>query len=208
MGKSLKSHWEKVYNRQEIDKLGWYEDVPEPSLRLIEKCNLDKAARILNIGAGATTLIDELLEREYTSLIATDISILVLDKLKDRLQKKAGLVDFVVDDLTNPINLSEIESVDLWHDRAVLHFLTEAKDQDTYFSLLRKLVKKGAFVILAEFSLVGATKCSGLDVYRYSVSTIKQKLGSGFELIENFEYTYTQPSGDKREFVYTLFRRI
>jgi len=98
--------------------------------------------------------------------------------------------------------------VKLWIDRAVLHFFTENKDQDTYFKLLKEKVIRGGFVIMAEFNLSGATKCSGLDVKRYDAKMLSSKLGSNFNLIKTFDYVYNMPNGDKRNYVYTLFKRI
>lgn len=204
----LKLHWNKTYERAEIDKLGWYEENPEPSLRLIEHCNFDKKALILNVGAGATRLVDELLDEGYEHIIANDISASALDKLKLRLGERENKIHWVVDDLTEPTQLCNLEQVDLWHDRAVLHFFSDKKEQDTYFDLLRKLVKKNGFVIIATFNLDGANKCSGLPVFRYDKKMLQEKLGKGFELIEAFDYCYTMPKGETRKYIYTLFKRI
>jgi SAM-dependent methyltransferase len=206
---NLRSHWNKTYEKTEVEKLGWYEDIPEQSLQLIEKCNLDKKARILNAGSGASTLIDTLLQLGYNNIIANDISENALNKLKTRLgEAGSSKVEFIVDDLLNPSNLSRIEKVDLWHDRAVLHFFTDIADQNAYFNLLNNLVKPKGFAIIATFNLNGATKCSGLDVYRYDKAMIAEKIGNSFKLIDSFDYTYTMPSGNTREYVYTLFQRI
>ena len=205
----FKSHWNKVYSRNEIDKLGWYEESPEPSLRLIKKCNLDKSAILLNVGAGASTLVDELLEDGYQNIIANDLSSNALEKLKLRIgSDKSRKVQWVVDDLTQPNELNDLAQVDLWHDRAVLHFFNDEKEQYTYFKLLRKLVKPNGFVIIATFNLGGATKCSGLPVHRFDENMLQKKLGKSFMLIEAFNYTYTMPSGETRQYVYTLFQRI
>lgn len=204
----LKLHWNKTYERAEIDKLGWYEENPEPSLRLIEHCNFDKKALILNVGAGATRLVDELLDEGYEHIIANDISASALDKLKLRLGERENKIHWVVDDLTEPTQLCNLEQVDLWHDRAVLHFFSDKKEQDTYFDLLRKLVKKNGFVIIATFNLEGATKCSGLPVFRYDQKMLQEKLGKSFDLIEAFDYCYTMPKGETRKYIYTLFKRI
>jgi len=112
-----------------------------------------------------------------------------------------------VDDLTNPTEINVLQNLDLWHDRAVLHFFTDANSQETYFELIKKLVKQNGFVIIAAFNLNGATKCSGLPVHRYDANLLQEKLGNGFELIESFDYIYTMPSSDTREYIYTLFKR-
>lgn len=207
--KDLNAHWNETYEKNAIDKLGWFEEKPEPSLQLIKKCKIDKNASILNIGAGATTLVDELLNQGYGNIIANDISKTALDKLKSRLPAvESNKVKWIVDDVTKPTELNHLQMVDLWHDRAVLHFFTEKKDQDNYFELLKKMLKPNGFVIIAAFNMEGATKCSGLPVFRYDEKKLQENLGKDFKLIDAFNYTYTMPSKNTREYVYTLFQRI
>lgn len=204
----LASHWNNTYCKNPIDKLGWYEDNPTPSLQLIDKCGLDIDASILNIGAGTSTLVDELLNKGYQNIIVNDISSTALDKLKDRLGSQQDKIEWIVDDVTNPELLSKLEKVDLWHDRAVLHFFCDAESQKAYFDLLRQLVKKNGYVIIAAFNLEGAIKCTGLPIHRYNTEMLQKKLGNDFKLIESFDYIYTMPSGDTRVYVYTLFKRL
>lgn len=204
-----KSHWEQVYEKRSFDKLGWYEKQSIPSLELIKQCNISKDAKILNVGAGATTIIDDLLNLGYNNLIANDISAPALEVLKNRLNKEdLNKVQFIIEDLTNPIKLLQFNNIDFWHDRAVLHFFTNEKDQNTYFNLLRSALKPGGFAILAEFNLEGALKCSGLDVYRYNAEMLQNKLGKNFKLLKTFDYIYTMPSGEERSYIYTLFQNI
>ena len=205
--KNYQSHWDQVYNNTEVCRLGWYESTPEPSLQLIRECRLPQDAALLAVGAGATTLVDELLAAGFHNIIVNDISPLALEKLKQRLGGEKDKVRWVIDDLTRPRALQSIGPVDLWHDRAVLHFFNEKEEQEAYFNLLKKLVKPGGFVILAAFHLNGAAKCSGLPVHRYDQQMMAEKLGNGFELQQAFNHTYTMPSGDKREYIYTLFER-
>jgi EEF1A lysine methyltransferase 2 len=201
-------HWDRVYVSQDVDKLGWYEPVPEPSLRLIRSCALEKTSVILNVGAGTTTLVDELLRLGYQQIIANDISPVALGKLKQRLGKQQDKVKWVVDDLLHPSELSGIGPVDLWHDRAVLHFFTKPAEQEQYFGLLKKLVTSPGFVILATFRAGGATTCSGLPVLGYDAPGLEMKLGSDFEMVEAFDHRYTMPSGDSRKYIYALFKRV
>ena len=205
--KSHQSHWDRIYHTSDVDRLGWYESAPEPSLQLIRDCGLPADAVMLHVGAGATTLVDELLAAGFSNLIVNDISPVALEKLKHRLGNEKDKVQWVVDDLIRPSVLPGVGPVDLWHDRAVLHFFHEKEEQDAYFRLLNLLVKPGGFAILAAFHLNGAAKCSGLPVYRYDQQMIADKLGSGFCLQLAFNYTSTMPSGDKREYLYTLFKR-
>jgi len=205
----MKEHWERVYEKKPVEEMGWYESSPEPSLSLIEHCKLEKNAAILNAGAGATTLVDQLLELGYNHIIANDISKAALEELQLRLGPEISeQVHWIVDDLTNPGELYELGQIDLWHDRAVLHFFHERSSQDVYFALLQKLVRPGGYVIIATFNLNGAPTCSGLPVFRYDARMLQEKLGDDFKLLEAFDHTYTQPSGDTRAYVYTLFRRI
>jgi len=204
----IKDHWEKVYKKQALDRLGWYEEKPEPSLELIENCKLAREASILNVGAGATTLVDVLLQKGYTNIQVNDISITALDELKKRLGiELSEKVHWVVDDLCNPGPLLSLDPVDLWHDRAVLHFFNHKDEQESYFNLLRKLVKEGGYAIIAAFNLNGAEKCSGLPVFRYDQQMLQKKIGPNFSLLKSFDYTYLTPSGNPREYVYTLFQR-
>ena len=139
-----KEHWNKIYSQSEVNNLGWYEESPEPSLELIKKCNLNKDAVILDVGSGTTTLIEKLLRDSYTNIVATDISEVALIKARENLHtEEAELVEWIVDDITNPKYLTEIEPVDLWHDRTVLHFLTEENQRNGYLSTLKRLVKVG-----------------------------------------------------------------
>jgi len=203
---NLTQHWDNAYSNSSEDKLGWFETDLSPTLRLIELAKMSQDARIINIGAGSTTLIDELLQLGYANLIATDISEVALNNLKARIGNQA--VELVVDDLTNPSKLNDLEGVDLWVDRAVLHFFTEPKDQDTYFDLVKSKINIGGYALFAEYNLVGATVCAGLPVHRYSKEMLAEKLGRNFKLIDSFDYTYTMPSGDTRPYIYSLFKRL
>ena len=206
MNNDLQIHWNNAYSKNEEEKLGWYETDLSPSLKLINSSQLAKGDTILVIGAGSTNLIDDLIKDKFTSILCTDISDVALKNLSNRIGETECL-ECIVDDLRKPEKLKTIEQVDLWFDRAVLHFLVEQKDQTQYFDLLRSKVKSGGHVILAEFSLEGATKCSGLPIVNYSSDMLQERLGDEFTLIEEFNYVYTMPSGDKRPYIYTLFKR-
>lgn len=204
----FEKHWNNAYLKTPTTNLGWYEENPKQSVDLINECNLPDNALIFNAGAGATTLINKLLENGYNNIIVNDIAAAALTDLKNNLNDfKQAKVQFIVDDLTNPTALLNLKNVDLWHDRAVLHFFTEGVQQQNYFNLVKKVVKIGGFVILAEFNLDGAKKCCGLDVVNYNVEMLQNGLGNDFELLKSFNYTYTQPSGNTREYVYSLFKR-
>jgi hypothetical protein len=202
---NYQDHWNGAYRNSEMEQLGWYEKDVSPTLDLIARCNLEQDSRLLHIGAGVTTLIDELLARGYSNQMATDISSEALIQLENRLGSQ---LEYIVDDLTEPTTLKNIGEVDLWIDRAVLHFFTEKKDRETYANLISSTVRKGGYALLAQFHLEGAAKCSGLDVYRYDEKMLAELLGTDFELITHFTHTYTMPKGGLRPYVYTLFQRV
>jgi len=208
MNNSMKKHWDEIYTWLETDELGWYEKIPEPSIKLLTKCRISKDESILDVGAGASTFIDYLINQGFKNVIATDISETALNKLKERLGKKASIVRWIVDDITRPIHIRDLRDIAVWHDRAVLHFLLEEKQQQTYLSTLKKVIKKGGYVIIAVFSLKGAKKCSGLDVKNYDQNMLATFLGDDFNLIEYFDYTYYMPSGEPRPYIYTLFQKM
>jgi SAM-dependent methyltransferase len=203
----LISHWNKAYKKDD-NQLGWFEEFPTSTMQLIETCKLEKNARILNVGAGTTTLIDSLLDEGYTNLLANDFSDLALQKLKKRIQKSHDYnLNCLVDDLTNPSELHQLNNIDLWIDRAVLHFFLKDEEQNAYFNLINNIVAKGGFVLIAVFALDGAEKCCGLDLKRYNVDMLQNSLGSDFKLIDTFNHTFINPFGGKRPYIYTLFKR-
>jgi cyclopropane fatty-acyl-phospholipid synthase-like methyltransferase len=203
----LELYWNKAYENKDTKKLGWYEDCPEPSLQLIKKCNLNKEARLLNVGVGTTTLIDELIKLGYKNIIGSDISSTAVEKIKQRIGPAGHDVKWIIDDLTNSKKLIDLRPVDLWNDRAVLHFFDKTEDQDAYFYLLNKLVKQNGFVIIAAFNLSGAIKCSGLPVFRYNQEMLEERLGNDFQCLDSFDFIYTMPGGEERPYIYTLFQR-
>ena len=204
---NIKEHWDTAYNKED-DQLGWFESNPKKTMQLIAKTDLAKDALILNVGAGTTTLMEALLNAGYTNIIANDLSDVALQKLKERIKKSNNFdLNCIVDDLTNPKELSHLKKVDLWIDRAVLHFFLKGEDQDAYFNLIHKIISKNGYVLMAVFAENGAKKCSGLPLKLYSVEKLQDKLGSNFKLIESFNYTFINPSGGERPYIYTLFQK-
>lgn len=205
---NYKEHWNSVYDSKTNEQLGWYEVVPEKTMQLIEDCNLKSNATILNVGAGTTILIDELLKKGFTNIIANDLSESALKNLKHRIKSDFNYnLECIVDDLTQPTSLQKLSHIDLWIDRAVLHFFLKEEEQQAYFELIKKVVAKNGFVLIAVFALDGAEKCSGLPLQRYDLNMLQQKLGDNFKLIDSFNYTFINPFGGERPYVYTLFLR-
>lgn len=207
MNTSIKEHWDEIYDALDPDELTWYEEIPAPSIKLLSKCNINKDEPILDVGAGASTFIDYLVDQGFKNIIAADISEIALNKLKERLGKeKASAVKWIVDDITRPIHIQNLRDVAVWHDRAVLHFLLEEHQRQMYLSTMKNVIKKGGYVIIAAFSLKGAKKCSGLDVKNYDQDMLAEFLGEDFRLLEYFDYTYYMPSGKPRPYIYALFQ--
>lgn len=204
---NYQDHWNNAYQKNPTEKLGWYEEHSTKTLELIKKTKISKDAKILNVGVGSSTIIDDLLNSGYTNLIANDLAENSLNAVKLRIGDQVEAVDFVVDDLTNPLLLQNYNSVDLWNDRAVLHFFLEEEEIQSYFNLIKRVVAPNGFVILAEFAEDGAEKCCGLPLQRYNVEMLQKRLGDEFELIESFDYTFVNPYGGERPYVYTLFQR-
>lgn len=205
---NLADHWSTVYAKTSTDKLGWYEEVSAPTLELIKETKIPLNAKILNVGAGSSKIIDDLVALGYSNIIASDLSLVALDSIKDRLAKNAKNVEFIVDDLTNPTKLTQLKKVDVWNDRAVLHFFISEKDRTAYFNLLRNVVAINGYVIIAAFAIDGAQKCCGLDVRRYNSEMLQESLGEDFKLERAFEYIYINPGGNEKPYIYTLFKRI
>ncbi len=200
-----KQHWDEAFEKTETEQLGWYETTPQKTLELIHETGIQKDARILNVGVGTTTLVDSLLEEGYSNIIASDLSSSALEQLKNRVH--SDQVEYIQDDLTHSEKLIHIEPVDLWIDRAVLHFFNKEEEQKAYWDLVHQIVKPGGFVLIAAFSLEGAEKCCGLPVHRYSADMLKNDIGEGFDLKDAFDYTFINPRGGERPYVYTLFQR-
>ncbi|MGJ5642865.1 class I SAM-dependent methyltransferase [Formosa sp. S-31] len=205
---TYKSHWDQVYKTKKDEALGWYETDLSPTLNLIEKTQLGPDARLLNVGAGTTTLIDALIAQGFTSILANDISPAALESLETRIKTQYQQnITCIEDDLSNPKILNNIAPVDLWIDRAVLHFFNEHHEQDAYFKLLNTLVKPQGFALIAVFALNGAETCCALPVKRYSTEDLQLKLSPDFTLISSFNYTFINPFGGERPYIYTLFQK-
>src|SRR5690554_664273 len=203
----LKSHWDKAYNKED-NQLGWFEETPTQTMQLVEACQLKKDATILNVGAGTTNLIEALLDSGYTNLIANDLSEVALQKLQSRIKESHNYdLKAIADDITNPSDLQNLQNIDLWIDRAVLHFFLKEEEQTAYFNLINNILAKKAFVLIAVFALDGAEKCCGLDLKRYNVEMLQNKLGESFKLVNFFNYTFINPFGGERPYVYSLFQK-
>ena len=204
----MQSHWDNIYARRNIQQLGWYEESTR-SFELIDQLKINKEESILDIGTGSSVLIDELLAAGYKNIIASDISETALLNAQNRIGiKEAAKVKWIIDDVLQPRTLNRLVDVALWHDRTLLHFLTQLDEQRAYLDLMNKVIKPGGFVIIAVYSLEGADMCSDLKVKRYDHRMLCQLLGERYDPLDYFDHLYFMPSGDERPFIYALFQKL
>lgn len=202
---TLQEHWNKAY-QNDLEKLGWYQEEASEILELIDALKLKKDLRIHIAGAGRSTLVKSLLDRSFRDLSLSDLSNDALALLQaDHPEHPLNLVQ---DDLGNPHAMQAQKPFDLWIDRAVLHFLTEEEARQNYFALLKDKTNQGAYILLAQFKKGGAKKCSGLEVCQYDVDMYNQYLGAGFALQQSFDYTFINPNGDPRPYIYALYQKL
>ncbi len=200
------SHWEQVYQSKKADTLSWYRPHLETSLALIEKAlGADRQAAIIDIGAGESTLVDDLLERAYLDISLFDISSTALDVTRRRLGELSSRLHWRVGDITDTD--LPAQRYDLWHDRAVFHFLTRPDQRAAYLRQLRQALKPGGHVVLATFASDGPERCSGLEVVRYDAAALHAQLGAGFRLLESQRQLHQTPAGAIQPFVYCYCRR-
>jgi len=200
-----KVHWETVFQTKDTTKVSWYQPVPETSLRLIKKLKLPKTARIIEVGSGDSYLGDFLVEEGYSEITLLDISEKALDTVQKRLSAKAGKITFLVADVTG---FSTSETYDIWHDRAVFHFLTEISDIQKYVINVSDKLVSGGYLILGTFSTNGPDMCSGLHVRQYSEMELTKIFSKDFIKVECFTELHKTPSGASQNFLFCVFRKI
>ncbi len=198
------NHWEEFYHSTSPGKVSWYQENPATSLDFIEKTGLPKEAPILDVGSGASTLVDQLLLRGYRNLALLDVSTKALLLTRQRLGGKATGVAWHHGDVTR---YSLPEQYSLWHDRAAFHFLVDPSDRRAYVTSLRQGLRPQGHLILATFAVGGPTRCSGLDVTQYDTQKITTELGQDFRLIETLEELHQTPAGVEQLFSYFWFTR-
>ncbi len=202
---TLKQHWNKIYSSKTDSELGWYESDVSQTLRFLDSIPESEAGIVFLPGAGTSALIDELLARGH-EVILNDISDKALDKLKNRIGANEDRLTWLPHDISKPLP-DGIPQADIWIDRAVLHFLLEEAAIRGYFSNLRSAIRPGGRALLAEFSTKGAPKCAGLELHRYSVEEMTERMGPEFALITHEDYTYINPFGEPRPYVYALYQK-
>jgi len=194
------AHWDRIYTQKAPDEVSWYRPHLETSLAFIEQAAPAHSASIIDVGAGESTLVDDLLVRGYTNLTVLDISQTAMDANRKRLGDAAGLVRWLVADITQ-VEL-EPATYDVWHDRAVFHFLTLASDRAAYVRQVARAVKRSGHVIVSAFGPEGPTKCSGLEVVRYDAESMHGEFGPRFRLIGSSKELHQTPFGTTQQFLY------
>ncbi len=203
MNYNPQQHWEKVYQEKEPTQVSWYQKTVSVSLRLIEALGLNQEVRIIDVGGGASVLADELLEKGFKNLTVLDISAKALQYSQKRLGDKAKGIVWIAEDITA---FKPPQRYDLWHDRAVFHFLTHSADRKKYIETMEKAVKPQGHVILGTFALEGPPKCSGLDVERYNSEKLSKEIGNHFTLVKSVEETHVTPWQSEQKFIYGVFK--
>jgi len=201
---SAQAHWEHVYGTKAPDQVSWFRPHLETSLAFIERAEPNTDARIIDVGGGESTLVDDLVARGYRNVTVLDISQIAIGVTKDRLGKRASLVTWIVGDVTTadmPVN-----TYDVWHDRAVFHFLTNPADRVAYVEQVRKSVVPGGHVIIGTFGPEGPTKCSGLSVDRYDAESLHSEFGKKFRLLDTVKEMHETPFRTIQQFVYCFCR--
>ena len=197
-----KAHWDEVYSNKSPLEVSWYQKEPALSLQLINNTGISTDAAIIDIGGGASILVDRLYDRGYKHLAVLDISGNALTYAKKRLASAADHIEWFESDITV---FQSPHQFDLWHDRAVFHFLTDANDRIRYVKTLRQTLKPGGHLIMAAFAIGGPTKCSGLDIVQYDADKLSRELGSGFTLVEENAEIHATPADKEQQFAYFRF---
>jgi ubiquinone/menaquinone biosynthesis C-methylase UbiE len=201
-----KSHWENVYQTKGVDQVSWYREHLDNSLQMILQTNVEKDAAIIDVGGGSSTLVDDLLNAGFIDVSVLDISAKALKNSKNRLGKENESVDWIEADITEVV-LPE-NQYDVWHDRAVFHFLTAENDRRKYVESVKKSLKIGGHIIIASFGLNGPKKCSGLDIVRYSPDSMHSEFGKSFDLVKSISETHETPFDTTQEFIYCYCRML
>lgn len=203
--KTLTEHWNEIFRKIDEDKLGWYEEDFSQTIKFFNLIPKWESLKIFVAGVGTSKLI-ELLLKSNAELVLNELSSEAIERAKNKYSDKTRPVKWLCHDISKPLP-TDVNDIDIWFDRAVLHFLIDDNSVEQYFRNVNTAVNIGGYAIFAEFSKTGAARCAGLDVRRYDVRDLETRL-TAFELIENEEYTYINPKGESRPYIYTLFKRI
>ena len=201
-----KNHWEHVYSTKKTESVSWFQEHAEQSMRLIRGTGVPYSAGIIDVGGGASTLVDDLLSSGYCAVSVLDLAAAALSVAKARLGERASQVQWTEGDITKV--LLPVHAFDVWHDRAVFHFLTSKEDREAYVDTVLRSVKPGGHVIVATFAEDGPIQCSGLPVMRYGPSELHAEFGSPFSLVQHEREEHHTPFGTVQKFVYCYCRKV
>lgn len=201
---NTREHWEQVYATKAPDQVSWYSPHLETSLQLIERAAPSKKTAVIDVGGGASTLVDDLLACGYKNLTVLDISQTAINNTRKRLGANADRVSWRVGDITR-LALEPAQFA-VWHDRAVFHFLTAPASRADYVRQILRAVEPGGNAIIGTFGPEGPTRCSGLDVVRYDAASLHREFGEHFHLLDSFTRQHRTPFGTSQQFLYCLFR--
>ncbi len=202
---STKTHWESVYETKPAEAVSWYAPHLRESLRYVAQAAASKCVAIIDVGGGESTLVDDLIDEEYSDITVLDISATAIEVTKRRLGPLGARVKWLAADILEAE--FPVGAYDIWHDRAVFHFLTTADQRQRYVRQVLKALKSGGFAIVGTFGPEGPEKCSGLQVTRYAPSELHGAFGEPFELLGSSIEQHTTPWGSPQQFVYCYCRR-
>ena len=198
-----KQHWDRVYAEKAEDAVSWYQTRPETSLALLHSTGIARTDALIDVGGGASRLVDTLLQEGFNDVSVLDIAAEALEKSRKRLEADAGKVRWITADITR---WQPERQYRFWHDRAVFHFLTDSADRAAYRRVLEAALVPGGHALMASFALDGPERCSGLPVQRYAPETLAMELGTAFTLVSQRHEAHTTPVGRLQQFQYSLFR--
>ena len=201
-----KNHWEHVYSTKKTESVSWFQEHAEQSMQLIRGTGVPCSAGIIDVGGGASTLVDDLLSSGYCAVSVLDLAAAALSVAKARLGERASEVQWTEGDITKV--LLPVHAFYVWHDRAVFHFLTSKEDRAAYVDTVLRSVKPGGHVIVATFAEDGPIQCSGLPVMRYGPSELHAEFGSPFSLVQHQREEHHTPFGTVQKFVYCYCRKV
>jgi SAM-dependent methyltransferase len=205
---SRQAHWENVYTTKGEDEVSWFQQSAAPSLDLIVQAGATPESAIIDIGGGASRLVDSLVEQGFEDVTVLDLSAAALSVARSRLESHLGAgvekVRWIVADVTT---WKPARAYDIWHDRAAFHFLTDASDREAYIACLGSGLRIGGHAIIATFAPDGPEKCSGLPVARYDSASLGQTLGTAFQLVDTQRHDHSTPWGARQAFQFSIFRR-
>ena len=200
-----KGHWENVCTTEKSNEVSWCQEYPQTSINLILPTNPSKDAKIIDVGGGDSNLAETLLDLGFKNITVLDISANALERAKKRLGNKSSMVTWIESDI---LEFENDNRYDIWHDRALLHFLTSEENLKNYVKLVKQHVMQGGYLIISTFSTKGPIKCSGLDTRQYSKESIKELFSNEFEHVKSFEEEHVTPRGMGQIFTWNVFRKI